>query len=569
MTFRTQVVSSAAWAGASNILIKMFSFVAITLVLARVLDVADFGLVAVALLAINSIDLFREFGIASALIYRQAEGEEDVSGDVAHISLIVGGVIVYAAIYLAAPWVEAFFKDAAGVTPVLRALGLIVLINSFSQTPYTLLAKRLHFRAKAIPEIIGGLLNSIIAILLALRGFGVWALVAGYLTDAATRTLLVWFFSSWRPRWRFDRRVWREMAAYGRHIVGSRLLIFGITNIDDLLVGRMLGTASLGYYGLAYRLSNVPATHVTSLINSVMFPAFSLIQKEQERVRRVYFDTMHAVGLVSIPLAVGTLLLGPFFVHQYYLGKWDGAIVAMQWLTIYGLMRSIAANLGNIYRALGKPQWLTYLALWRFLTMLALLLAGCGDKDDGDDTGAGDGGGTDGGTTGPSIEDFINVTDPYAGDIDSCCDLVGEESDCWNGANWVSQTPDPNLQVAAALNGDILDFETGDPVADATLELWFENDPTVGAPDYSVVGDGDGYVVSTFYTCKPVAYKVSTDPALDATVDTYELNQIEPFTKGTIVTEFNSVSSTTYAIIPSLLGVSPDGDKGTIAGTAY
>lgn len=374
MTFRTQVVSSAAWAGASNILIKMFSFVAITLVLARVLDVADFGLVAVALLAINSIDLFREFGIASALIYRQAEGEEDVSGDVAHISLIVGGVIVYAAIYLAAPWVEAFFKDAAGVTPVLRALGLIVLINSFSQTPYTLLAKRLHFRAKAIPEIIGGLLNSIIAILLALRGFGVWALVAGYLTDAATRTLLVWFFSSWRPRWRFDRRVWREMAAYGRHIVGSRLLIFGITNIDDLLVGRMLGTASLGYYGLAYRLSNVPATHVTSLINSVMFPAFSLIQKEQERVRRVYFDTMHAVGLVSIPLAVGTLLLGPFFVHQYYLGKWDGAIVAMQWLTIYGLMRSIAANLGNIYRALGKPQWLTYLALWRFLTMLALLV---------------------------------------------------------------------------------------------------------------------------------------------------------------------------------------------------
>ena len=105
-----------------------------------------------------------------------------------------------------------------------------------------------------------------------------------------------------------------------------------------------------------------------------MFPAFSLIQKEKERVRRIYFDTMHAVGLISIPLAVGTLLLGPYFVHHYYLGKWDGAIVAMQWLVIYGLMRSIAANLGNIYRALGKPQWLTYLALWRFLTMLALLI---------------------------------------------------------------------------------------------------------------------------------------------------------------------------------------------------
>lgn len=374
MSFRTQVASSAAWAGASNIVIKMFSFVAVTLVLARLLDVADFGLVAVALLAINSIDLFREFGIASALIYRQDKEDEEISADVAYISLLVGGVFVYAAIYVTAPWVELFFKDAAGVTPVLRTLGLIVLINSFSQIPYTLLAKRLQFRAKAIPEIIGGLLNSIVAILLALLGFGVWALVAGYLTDAIVRTLLVWFVSPWRPRWRFDRAIWREMAAYGRHIVGSRLLIFGITNIDDLLVGRMLGTTPLGFYSLAYRLSNVPATHVTSLINSVMFPAFSLIQKEKERVRRIYFDTMHAVGLISIPLAVGTLLLGPYFVHHYYLGKWDGAIVAMQWLVIYGLMRSIAANLGNIYRALGKPQWLTYLALWRFLTMLALLI---------------------------------------------------------------------------------------------------------------------------------------------------------------------------------------------------
>ncbi|NOX63626.1 MAG: oligosaccharide flippase family protein, partial [Chloroflexi bacterium] len=128
-----------------------------------------------------------------------------------------------------------------------------------------------------------------------------------------------------------------------------------------------------GFYTFAYRLSNVPATHVTRLINSVMFPAFSKIQHERERVRRGYFQTVHAVGLVTIPIAAGTMTLGPNFVHNYYLGKWDGAITAMQWLVIYGLMRSIAANMGNIYRALGRPDWLTQLALWRFLTMLILL----------------------------------------------------------------------------------------------------------------------------------------------------------------------------------------------------
>lgn len=203
------------------------------------------------------------------------------------------------------------------------------------------------------------------------------------------------------------------------------------------------------------------------------------------------------------------------------------------------------------------------------LSILALTLIGCGDKD-GDDT-ATDGGTGDGGGTGVDISAYINVTDAHQGDIDSCCELGGSgaTSDCWDGSSWIVQAIDSTKQVDAALVGNVADFESGDPVADATLSLWFLNDPTVGAPDYSVVGDADGIVASTFKTCTPIAYKTSTDPALDATVDTYEINQIEAYTEGTIDTEFNSVSSTTYAIIPSLLGVSPDGDKGTIAGAAY
>ncbi|NOX63627.1 MAG: oligosaccharide flippase family protein [Chloroflexi bacterium] len=253
MSFRSRVAGSAAWVGLSTVIIKILSFATITLVLARVLEPADFGLVGVAWLAINALDFLRELGIASALVYRQKD-DDGLAADVAFIALNVSSVFIYLVIFITAPWIEALFQNVAGVAPVLRVLALTMIINGVGQVPYTLLAKDLQFRNKAIPEIIAGVVNATVASTMALTGFGVWALVGGYLADALTRSSLVWAFSSWRPRFRFDREVWREMFDYGRHIVGSRALIFGITNIDDAFVARFLGADPVRFLHL--RLSS-------------------------------------------------------------------------------------------------------------------------------------------------------------------------------------------------------------------------------------------------------------------------------------------------------------------------
>lgn len=206
-----------------------------------------------------------------------------------------------------------------------------------------------------------------------------------------------------------------------------------------------------------------------------------------------------------------------------------------------------------------------------YVTLLAAALLACGDKDGGtDDTGGGSAG--DGGSTsGLTLEDFINVTTAPTGDLASCCELAGlaEDPYCWSSGTWIEQTVITDYQVDKAVYGTVNDFESGDPVPSATVEFWWGNDPTAGNADYEIMTDGDGNLDSQFKTCTPVAYKVSTDPDLEATVDTYELNQVEPYSEGSLGIELNSVSTTTYAIIPNLLGVSPDGDKGIIAGTAF
>ena len=109
---------------------------------------------------------------------------------------------------------------------------------------------------------VAGIGGNVLAVVLAWQGWGVWSLVWGQMLDACLRNGVVWLVCPWRPRWRFNPRIGRELFNYGKHIVGSQLLIFGITNIDDAFVGRMLGSGPLGHYGLAYKVSNLPATNI-------------------------------------------------------------------------------------------------------------------------------------------------------------------------------------------------------------------------------------------------------------------------------------------------------------------
>ena len=342
----------------------------VSLLLARMLAPEYFGLLAIAMLAINSLIFLQELGFSSALIYRQSDVEE--AAHTAHWAIIATSVMLYGAAFLLAPLIAAFFRSPE-VTPVLRVLSTTIVISSFSRVPYALLFKGMDFRRKVIPEFVAGLVGNGFALVLAFAGWNVWALVAGEVINAILTTALVFVVYPWRAKWRFDKQLFREMLGYGKHVTASQVLIFGVTNIDDLFVGRMLGEASLGVYNMAYRVSNLPATNITRLVSRVTFPAFTQMQSDVARMRKAFFEVVHRVGLLAIPLAVATIVFAPEFVHIVLTDKWAAAIVPMQILAVYGLIRSVAANMGTIFQAGGKPQWLSAIAFWRLMVMAVLL----------------------------------------------------------------------------------------------------------------------------------------------------------------------------------------------------
>lgn len=369
MSLRQDVARGIFWVAISQAGNKLIAFV-VQIILARILVPDDFGLVAIATLAIDSLQLFAEFGFTSALIYRKTRIED--AAHTAFTIVLIGGVLSTWAGILSAPAIAWFFKDPR-VVPILRVLSLTMLISSFGQVPLTLLAKELDFRRRAVPMVVPSLLNGLVSIICALSGLGVWSLVVGRLVHSLVTSALAYVVTGWRPRWTFNRDLAGEMLDYGKHIVGSQLLVFGITNVDDMFVGRILDTASLGAYGLAYNLSNLPATQITRIVGQVMFPAFSKIQDDMQAMKRIFFATIRYVSLLSIPIAVATIVFAGDFIYVLYGEKWASAIVPLQWLGVYGLIRSIAANMGNVFKAGGQPKWLTYIALWRLITMLLFL----------------------------------------------------------------------------------------------------------------------------------------------------------------------------------------------------
>jgi len=198
--------------------------------------------------------------------------------------------------------------------------------------------------------------------------------------------------------------------------------------------------------------------------------------------------------------------------------------------------------------------------------MLGLALAvGCsgGDKGGAADTGGGDGGaGGDGGGGGGGFSDYINTTVTPTGDFGDFA--AGYEA----VGSWLAQSPDAAKVETVPLTGKVEDFESGDGVAQATVEVFY-TDAIGGVPDVTATSDNTGGFTSGIQTCTPLAYKTATDPALQDTKNTFELHTVYGYEPGGLDEVFNSVSWSTYALIPSLLGVSIDPARGTAAGTAY
>jgi len=368
-TLPQKMVQGGAYLSSLKIIRKILSIIRLVII-GRILAPSDFGLMGIALLTMSAIETFSKTGYKQALIQKK----EDISGylNVAWTVLIIRGFIIFIAIYLLAPYAALFFHSPA-VVPIIQVLGFAFFFEAFNNIGVVFFRKELEFNKVFIHRFVGISTNFIVAVIAALTLRSVWALVLGLLAEKIVSIIISYVIHPFRPRFSMDLQKARELFGFGKWILGSSILVFIGEHIDDIFVGRVLSATALGFYQMAYRVSNMLETEITQVIAGVAFPAYAKLQDQPIRLQKAYFRIMRLTMAISIPIAVVMVFLAPEFTWILLGEKWMPIVVVMQLLAVAGLVKSIISTGSPLFTGSGYPNYQFYMQLIRGLTIIIVI----------------------------------------------------------------------------------------------------------------------------------------------------------------------------------------------------
>lgn len=352
----------------------------ISFFLLRLLDPEDFGLIALAFILIKTANLFTDVGLGPAII----QTKEDI-GKVSFYSFVIVtlfSVAFYAVVFFFAEGFTTLLGGDADLVPILRVMGILIVIDGLVIVPQNLLRRELMFRQLVITEVPGQFAYGIIAIVLAYLGFGVWSLVIANIVQELILLVLAWYLApgwEWLKPKRWDKDIVRGLFQYGMPNMASGLLRYFQMHWDDWLVGRQLGTAALGIYSKAYDLT----THIVNMfsnavLGSVLLPSYAKIQDDKPRVERAYLKSTNIVFLMVVPISMGIFVLGPEIIRGLLQPRWLPMVPVWQIFALYAMTKPVSKNAMPLFLALGLPSYNLHASLVTigFMVPLVLLLIG-------------------------------------------------------------------------------------------------------------------------------------------------------------------------------------------------
>ncbi len=350
--FRAPVVRGLLWQLMGRGSLQLSQIVVVVL-LARLLTPHEYGIAGMVLVVISFEPVIAGTGLAAALVQRPVITEVDKStvfwtnAAVGLLACVIGVAI--------SPLVADFYGDAQ-VEPLFAAVSVVFLVSSLSSVQANLLIREMNFRSLELRTMAATLLGAAVAIGIAAMGGGAWALIAQQLTIYSVSLVLLTGFSHWRPRFMYSLDSLREVRSFGGNVSGTILMNQFTQNTDNVLIGRFLGASALGLYTFGYSLIMLPVSRIASPIVQVLYPVFSRVQDDLQRLSSLWLRSLRLMAAITMPAMLGFVVVAPELVDVVFGRRWHNATPVIQILAAVGIALGIQNLNGILLQALGRTR---------------------------------------------------------------------------------------------------------------------------------------------------------------------------------------------------------------------
>ena len=349
---KQKVFSGMVWKFSERILAQLISF-AVSIVIARILSPTEYGLVAMVMIFINIANVFIVNGFNSALIQKANTDEIDFS-TLFYCSLSISAVL-YIILFLSAPFIARFYNNEI-LIKLLRVFGLILPLSSYKSIQNAWISKRLEFKKFFFSTLGGTLVSAVIGISMAVAGFGVWALVAQFFSNAIIDAIVLSFTIAWRPRLLFSIQAVKPLFSYGSKILGADLIGTVYNQLNSFFIAKKYTPSDLAFYTKGKQFPDLIDNNICSSIISVLFPAFSSSGSDYLRVKQMGRRAVRTSAFILLPFYFGLMAVSGNLIPVLLTEKWYACVPFLNIMCITGILNVIGIIDIQLMKAMGRSD---------------------------------------------------------------------------------------------------------------------------------------------------------------------------------------------------------------------
>ena len=365
MSIKQKAMQGVKWTALSSGVLAFFQLVQL-MVLARYLTPHDFGLIAILGVITSFSQLFVDFGLSKSIIYKQSVTNEQLSS--LYWFNVLVALFIYCVILISSSFIAEFYHESS-LSLYINLMSTILIIQSFGQQFRTLFQKELYFNILAKLDIFSVIISFFTLIVLILYNVGIMAFIVATIVMVAMRTILLIIngIKYHKPQFVFNLFEIKEFLRFGLFSVGNDIISTITGHLDVIIIGKLLGTESLGIYNIMKELILRPAQLINPIITKVSFPTMAKFNHDLLQVKKIYLKVINYVASINFPIYIISIIFAQELVDIFLGEKWLPYISIFQILAIWALFRSIGNPVGSLIMALGKPHIEMY---WNMLMVL-------------------------------------------------------------------------------------------------------------------------------------------------------------------------------------------------------